>query len=206
MQANHTPTDATMSTTPTPATMLRHLYTSCRKTQLHLIAYSAATATPEQVAKNDVPDYEYYEFEQDRAMTDEMLRIIQELLAHMEQHLTTYYPDQPAFEDTNADTLANGEYSTPRLHNAGEAALWVIAAFQISQAYHETLPSNTQTAVDAGMLAEEVENLLGTIDEHGNEYTLSRGTHPATWFEADAYLDEMHPIYTELSTERANRD
>ncbi len=109
-----------------------------------------------------------------------------------------------AFEQPTVNTSCEG--ISPRLHNAGEAALWVIAALQISLAYHETLPSDTQTAVDAGMLAEEVENLLGTIDEHGNEYTLSRGTHPATWFEADACLDEIHPTYTELSTERVNRD
>ncbi len=204
MQTPHTPTDTTMSDTPTPATMLQHLYTSCRKTQLHLIAYSAATTTPQQVSKDDVLDYEYYEFEQDRAMTDEMLETSQNILDHLEQHRSTYYPDQPAFEQPTVNTSYEG--ISPRLHNAGEAALWVIAALQISQAYHETLPSDTQTAVDAGMLAEEVENLLGTIDEHGNEYTLSRGTHPATWFEADASLDEMHPIYTELSTERTNRD
>ena len=198
--------DTAMTAIPAPTTMLRHLYTSCRKTQLHLIAYSAATATPEQVTKDDVPDYEYYEFEQDRAMTDEMLRMSQELLDHLEQHRSSYYPSQPAFEQPTVSTTPDWERGTPRLHNAGEAALRVIAALQISQAYHETLPSDTQTAVDAGQFAEEVENLLGTIDEHGNEHTLSRGTHPATWFDAGASLDEMHPIYTELSTERANRD
>ncbi len=76
--------------------MLQHLFTSCRKMHLHLIAYSAATSTPQQVTENDVPDYEYYEFEQDRAMTDEMLRMSKELLEHLEQHRSTYYPDQPA--------------------------------------------------------------------------------------------------------------
>ncbi len=184
--------------------MLRHLYTSCRKTQLHLIAYSAATATPQQVTENDVPDYEYYEFEQDRAMTDEMLRMSQELLDHLEQHRSSYYPSQPAFEQPTVNTSYEG--ISPRLHNAGEAALWVIAAHQISLTYAETLPTDNPAHADAQKLAEEVDNLLGTIDEHGNEYTLSRGTHPATWFEADACLDKMHPIYTELSTERANRD
>ncbi len=205
MQTQHT-NDTAMTAIPAPSTMLQHLFTSCRKMHLHLTAYSEATTKPEQVTKDDVPDYEYYEFEQDRAMTDEMLRMSKELLEHLEQHRSTYYPDQPAFEQPTVSTTPDWERGTPRLHNAGEAALWVIAALQISQAYHETLPSDTQTAVDAGQLAEEVENLLGTIDEHGNEYTLSRGTHPATWFEADALLDEMHPIYTELSTKRANRD
>ena len=200
-------TDTAMSDTPAPATMLRHLYTSCRKTQLHLIAYSAATATPQQVTEDDVPDYEYYEFEQDRAMTDEMLHMSQELLDHLERHRTTYYPGQPAFENTSVDTLAaKQENITPRLHNAGEAALWVIAAMQVSLAYAETLPTDAPAHADARKLADEVDELVGSIDEHGNEYTLSRGTHPATWFEADALLDEMHPAYTELSTERANRD
>ena len=191
---------------PAPATILQHLCTSVRKTQFHLIAYSAATATPEQVTKDDVPDYEYYEFEQDRAMTDEMLRMSQELLDHLEQHRSSYYPSQPAFEQPTVSTTPDWERGTLRLHNAGEAALWVIAAHQISLAYAETLPTDNPAHADAQKLAEEVENLLGTIDEHGNEHTLSRGTHPATWFEADALLDEMHPAYTELSTERANRN
>ena len=205
MQTQHTD-DTAKTAIPAPATMLQHLFTSCRKMHLHLTAYSEATAKPEQVTKDDVPDYEYYEFEQDRAMTDEMLRMSKELLEHLEQHRTAYYPGSPAFEQPTVSTTPDWERGTLRLHNAGEAALWVIAAMQVSLAYAETLPTDAPAHADARKLADEVDELVGTIDEHGNEYTLSRGTHPATWFEADASLDEMHPIYTELSTERANRD
>ncbi len=200
----HPTNDTAMTAIPAPSTMLRHLFTSCRKMHLHLTAYSEATAKPELVSKDDVPDYEYYDFAADRAATDEMLRMSKELLDHLEQHRSSYYSSQPAFEQPTVNTSYEG--ISPRLHNAGEAALWVIAAHQISLTYAETLPTDNPAHADAQKLAEEVDNLLGTMDEHGNEHTLSRGTHPATWFEADASLDEMHPIYTELSTERANRD
>ena len=115
------PTDTAMSATElTPETMLQHLFMSCRKMQLHLTAYSAATATREMVSDDDVPDEDCYEYEKDRSMTDEMLLISKELVERLEQHRATYYPGLPAFEQLTVNTTPDWEGGTPRLHNNNE--------------------------------------------------------------------------------------
>ncbi len=195
-------TNTTMTATATeldPQTMLQHLYTSIRKTQLHLTAYSEET-TPEKVTETEVPDYEYYDFNEDRKTTDELLHMSQQILTHLEQHRATYYPGSPAFEDTTTNTTKEG--CSRRLHNACEAATWIVATREVSLTYTETLTDNAPAAADARKLTEEVEELLGTIDEHGQENTIGRGVHLAALDGGYEHLEAMNPLYTQLAAER----
>ncbi len=196
MNETNTTMTATKPTTDTEFhTMLQHLYTSTRKTQIHLTAYSEETTSPELIDKSDVPDIDDYDFQGDRKATDEMLATSQRILDHMEQHRATYYPSHPVFEDTTSDTTTPWQYFTRRSRNACEAAAWVCTAHAISLAYTTTLPGDAPAAADARELADELSTMLGMINDHGEQYTNEGGIDISATISTAEHLDEMNPNY-----------
>ena len=189
-----------------PQTMLQHLFMSCRKMQLHLTAYSAATATREMVSDDDVPDEDCYEYEKDRAMTDEMLLISKELVERIEQHRATYYPGLPAFEQLTVNTTPDWEGGTPRLHNNNEMIHWNLIGYHIGMSYAETLTADTPAGADAQKLVEMVDMLVELNREHGEECVRYGDIDGATCYIAVKGMDEINPIYTDLLNERESRN
>ncbi len=182
-------------------TILQHLHTSVRKTQIHLTAYSEEIATPEQVAEDDVPDSHFYNYAEDRETTDEMLATSQCILNHLECHRIHHYPGSPAFEDATSNTESTGLRLTRRTYNACEAAAWISAAHTISRAYTVALTEEAPAINEAQEIVREVLGLLITIDEHGEEHTLEGGIDISATISATEYLQEMNPEYEAWAAE-----
>ncbi len=176
-------------------TILQHLHTSVRKTQIHLTAYSEEIASQEQATEDGVPDIDFYNYAEDRETTDEMLSTSQRILDHLECHRIHHYPGSPAFEDATSDTTPAGWRFTRRTYNACEAAAWISAAYTISRAYTVVLTEEAPAITEAQELEREILALLGTIDEHGEEHTLEGGVDISALLSATEYLKEMNPEY-----------
>ena len=196
------PPDTTESSTPALRNMLPHIYTSLCKTRLHLTAYREATASPGQVAPQDVPDTDCYDFAADRDETDGMLETSRQILEQLEQHRSTYYPDSAAFGETATGTSLALAGRSPRLHHTNEAAAWILVAEEVSLAYAEGLPEDSPAWAHAWRLADDIYALLATFHRHACENTLSHGVHYEAYLASRAHLDAMNPLYTDISAAR----
>ncbi len=197
----HTTDNAMPETKDEFFTILRHLHTSVRKTQIHLTAYSEEIATPEQIDEDDVPDIDFYNYAEDRETADEMLETSQRLLNHQECHRIHHYPGSPVFEDATSNTETTGLRLTRRTYNACEAAAWISAAHTISRAYTVALTEEAPILAEAQELARETLALLISIDEHGEEHTLEGGIDISATISATEYIQEMNPCYEEWAAE-----
>ncbi len=198
-ESNHT--TMTEMTETDRFTMLQHLYTSCRKTQLHLTAYNEATS-PESIMADEVPDIDYYNYDQDLEATEEMLEASQRILDYLECHRIHLYPGSPAFEDATCDTTND----SPRSYHAAEAAAWISTAKTISQAYTVVVADTPPAAFEAHQMAIKIRNLLVAIDEHGEEHTLNGCVDIRALLAATANLKEMNPHYEEWAAEADEDD